>query len=223
MATATTETEKKDRVRPKDKEDRDGIYWRKWSPEKIDQLVEELGDIPYKYFTPEEKDLVMSDKMARGGGQVATAMMVDALKNRRLDQKMIDQLARTKIGAIRNKSNKRVEIDLPPESGARTLLSPPGGFMPISAYGETFISRPALEAHGLELVDYDPRNEKMNPPEVTASNLPTVDVRKLEQHERDLDKAISEDDKMLKVKGEFVLTELSRQMKGRDPNKRGGE
>lgn len=167
------------KLRPEDTEVRGTPYMDELTPHERTQLFDYLGCIPAKHLT-------MSEKFFLFGKDAVPQVVVtspgvkaiqDMIQSKTLGQAGIDRLVTEKVEAIYTPPEKNaIRIDMPPESGCTHLVGSPGGYMPVTAFGSEFIDRGALRAHGFEVVDYDPKNPGMNPPN-TVSGMPTADRR----------------------------------------------
>jgi hypothetical protein len=150
-----------------------GEYWADWSPESIEELKEELLDIPPRQQTEEERALTFADRV--GNVQVvrqseASNYMKRMILNHELPKNDIRRMSNIKTKCIENHSNREVFLEpsgggtgfnlgwLPPYSTTNSRGVDFVPAIPLDAYQENFISQEAVEAAGLQLVDFDPTN-----------------------------------------------------------------
>lgn len=169
-----------------DLKNREGAYWKGWDDKDIKTLIGALRTIRACDRTYQENDLLTSDDIMRGrttvpGTGFAGKYMLDQLRQHKLSAAEIAYLRTKKVKAIHNASDRGKELAMPPGSGATVLIIPgkgtgknnipDGGYHILDAYTEQFIDPDQVKAAGLQLVDYDPANENMNPPKTTSGRM----------------------------------------------------
>lgn len=164
-------------LRPEKKEDREPAYMEGYSEEDQAELAIQLGRAHAKTLTISErlflwgKDAMPTVMISSRGAR----MLHDMIVQKNIGQPQIDTMRKVKVAAIHNPTDHIVRIDMPREAGCSTAIFPPGGKLPIDAYGDEFLGQ--VNVSGLRKIDYDPLDQEMNPPTNTGVG-PSLDRRK---------------------------------------------